>query len=147
MSPTPSLLESQPQHTKPYRTREISAIEETLRQTWPRTNGQDLGEAHVWLANGFEDSEAVAWLEVGVFRPITARFLQLERIEPRKLVSEVVLRACDCHLSPRPRAGELPAPECTKCHGSGEESTTLGYAFCAGLCSFKTVKRTMEGTL
>jgi hypothetical protein len=36
-----------------YRARELAAIEETLRQPWLRTNGQDLSEAHVWLANGF----------------------------------------------------------------------------------------------
>jgi hypothetical protein len=53
----------------------------------------------------------------GVFRPITARFLQLERIEPRELGREF-------------SAGQ-----------------SLGYAFCAGLCSFKTLKRIVEGTL
>ena len=130
-----------------YRARELAAIEETLRQPWPRTNGHALGEANVWLANGFDDAQVVAWLEAGVFRPITARFLQLERIEPRELGQAVMVRACDCHLSPRLRAGELPAPNCTKCNGAGEESTSLGYAFCAGLCSFKAVKRIVEGTL
>lgn len=98
-----------------YRARELAAIDETLRQPWPRTNGQDLSEAHVWLANGFEDSQVVAWLEAGVFRPITARFLQLERIEPRELAQE---------------------------YSAGQ---TLGFAFCAGLCSFKAVKRIVEG--
>ena len=97
--------------------RELAEIEETLRQPWPRTNGQDLGEAHIWRANGFVDSEVVAWLEAGVFRPITARFLQLERFAAREL-----------------------ARECT----AGE---TLGYAFCAGTVSFKAVKRILEGTL
>lgn len=100
-----------------YNAARLAPIEETLRQPWPRTNGQDLGEAHVWIANGFEDAQVVAWLEAGVFRPITARFLQLERIEPRELGREF-------------SAGQ-----------------SLGYAFCAGLCSFKTLKRIVEGTL
>lgn len=100
-----------------YRARELAAIEETLRQPWPRTNGHALGEANVWLANGFDDAQVVAWLEAGVFRPITARFLQLERIEPRELGQEFSAGA------------------------------SLGYAFCAGLCSFKAVKRIVEGTL